>query len=216
MEFKPDASVYKPDGQVLGHIDRVVLNPKTKAITGIIVRKGLFFPEDKVLPLSMIQSAEGDRVTLRSSAGDLESLPPFEEAHYVPLSEEESQAAAYAEGLASPLYWYPPMAGWLGHDYLPPFGMEIEQNIPDNTVAVRQGARVIGSDDHDIGHVDQVFTDEKSNRAAHILVAHGLLNKTHKLIPTTWIREMTEDEVRLNVGSGVVEALQEYPPYPPR
>jgi uncharacterized protein YrrD len=210
MEFKSDAGVYTPDGQVVGHVDRVVLNPQTKAVTHIVVRKGLLFVEDKVVPLNFIQSADADRVVLRAAAGDLEKLPAFEEAHYVPLSDEEAQASAYAEGLAAPLYWYPPIGGWLGHDYVPPFGMEIEQNIPEHTIAVRHGARVITADDQDVGHVEQVFTAPESHRATYFLIAHGLITKTKKLIPATWVRDMSENDIHLTVGSSVVDDLHEY------
>jgi uncharacterized protein YrrD len=212
MEFKRDARVYRSDDQVVGHVDRVVLNPNTKAVTHIVVRKGFLFGEDKVVPLSLIDSADSERVVLRAAAGDLDNLPAFEEAHYVALTDEEAQAAAYAEGLAEALYWYPPVGGWLGHSYVPPYGMELEQNIPDNTIAVNPGARVITSDDKEVGHVEQVFIDSKSNRATYFVIEHGFLSKTRKSIPTTWIREMGENEIHLSVGSALIDELEEYLP----
>lgn len=212
MEFKKDTRVYTPDGEVVGHVDRVVLNPQTKEVSHIVVRKGAFFIEDKVVPLSMIESADTERVTLRAAAGDLEKLPAFEDSHYVPLTFDEAASAAYAEGLAEPLYWYPPVGGWMGHDYLPPYGMEIEQNIPEHTVAVIQGARVVTSDGKEVGHVEQVFTDEGSDRATYFIIEHGFLSKTRKSIPTTWIRKMAENEIQLSVGSGVIDELEAYLP----
>ena len=212
MEFKQDTRVYTSDGQVVGHVDRVVLDPKTKAVSHIVVRKGFLFVEDKVVPLDVIASADAERVTLRAAAVDLEKLLPFEESHYVPLNADEAAAAAYAEGLADPLYWYPPIGGWLGHDYLPPYGVEIEQNIPEDTVAVIQGARVVTADDKEVGHVEQVFTDPATNRATYLLITHGFLTKTKKLIPTTWIRKVAETEIELSVGSSIVDDLHEYQP----
>lgn len=212
MEFKQDTRVYTPDGQVVGHVDRVVLDPKTKAVSHIVVRKGFLFVEDKVVPLDMIEAADADRVTLRAAAGDLEKLSAFENAHYVPLTIDEAASAAYAEGLAEPLYWYPPIGGWMGHDYLPPYGMKIDQNIPKDTVAVIEGARVVTSDDKDVGHVEQVFTDSNTDRATYFVIAHGFLTRTKKSIPTTWISKMTETEIQLSVGAGVVDELPDYQP----
>jgi uncharacterized protein YrrD len=193
-------------------MDRVVLDPRTKTVSHIVVRKGFLFVEDKVVPLDLIASADAERVTLRAAAGDLEKLPPFEETHYVPLSNDEAASAAYAEGLAEPLYWYPPVGGWMGHDYLPPYGMQIDQNIPENSVAVIEGARVVTADDKDVGHVEQVFTDQGSNRATYFVIEHGFLTKTKKLIPTTWIRKVAETEIELSVGSSLVDDLREYQP----
>jgi uncharacterized protein YrrD len=212
MEFKQDTRVYTPDGQVVGHVDRVVLDPRTKTVSHIVVRKGFLFVEDKVVPLDMIESADQERVTLRAAAGDLEKLSAFEDAHYVPLSMDEAASVAYAEGLAEPLYWYPPVGGWMGHDYLPPYRMHIDQNIPEDTVAVIEGARVVTADDKEVGHVEQVFTDPATNRATYVLVAHGFLTKTKKLIPTTWISKLTETEIFLSVGSSLVDDLHEYQP----
>lgn len=212
MEFKKDTRVYNMANQEVGHVDRVVLNPKTKTVTHIVVRKGFFFVEDKVVPLDLIESADAERVVLRGGAGDLEKLPVFEEGHYVPLTDDEAVAAAYAEGLADPLYWCPPVGGWLGHDYLPPYGMEIEQNIPDNTVALIEGAHVLTSDDKEVGHVEQVFTDGNNHRATYFIIAHGLISKTRKSIPTTWISKMSDNEIHLSVGSGVIDELKEYLP----
>ena len=212
MEFKQNARVYTPDGKVVGHIDRVVLNPQTKAISHVVVRKGFLFIEDKVVPIGMIESAGAERVVLHAAAGDLEKLPPFEEAHYVQLNADEAAAAAYAEGFAEPLYWYPPVGGWLGHDYLPPYGMEIEQNIPEHTVAVIEGAHVVTSDGKEVGHVERVFTDPNTSRATYFVIAHGFLSKTRKSMPTTWVRNMSENEIQLSVGSGVVDELPEYQP----
>jgi uncharacterized protein YrrD len=212
MDFKKDTSVYTPDGKVVGHVDRVVLDPKTKTVSHIVVRKGFLFVEDKVVPLSMIESADAERMTLRAVAGDLEKLPAFEETHYVPLTADEAASAAYAEGFAEPLYWYPPVGGWLGHDYLPPYGVEIEQNIPEDTVAVIEGASVVTSDDKEVGHVERVFTDSGSDRATYFVIEHGFIAKTRKLIPTTWIKEIAETEIRLNVSAGVVDELPDYQP----
>jgi uncharacterized protein YrrD len=212
MEFKRDAQVYTSAGEVVGHVDRVVLDPRTKTVSHIVVRKGFLLVEDKVVPLSLIESADNDRVSLRAAAGDLEKLPAFENAHYVPLTIDEAASAAYAEGLAEPLYWYPPLGGWMGHDYLPPYGMEIDQNIPEDTVAVIEGARVVTADDKDIGHVEQVLTESGSDRATYFVSEHGFLTKTRKLIPTTWIRKVAENEIELNVRSSVVDELHEYQP----
>ena len=41
MQFKQGATVSTYDGKNVGHVDRVVLNPKTKEVTHIVVRKGL-------------------------------------------------------------------------------------------------------------------------------------------------------------------------------
>lgn len=217
MQFKQGANVSTYDGKNVGNVDRVVLNPKTKEVTHIVVRRGFLFNEDKLVPLSIVGSATEDKVTLRPDAVDLDKLPAFEEVHYIPLDESESVNVAYPVGWASPFYWYQPLPGTVGYaEYAPdyvgqqPYRSETEQNIPEDTVALKEGARVISDDDQHVGNVERVFTHTGSDRATHFLVSAGLIFKDHKLIPTSWIHDIQEDEVHLNVNAGTLKNLPEF------
>jgi uncharacterized protein YrrD len=211
MQFKNDSKVYTASGQDVGHISRVVLNPKTKEVTHIVVQQGFLFTEDKVVPLDLIASATDQRVTLKANAGDLSKLPPFEETHYVPLDPTEARAAAYPPDLAMPMYSYVPLGmGAVDYAPMPAFRAETERHTPDDTVAVKEGARVITSDDKHVGNVERVFTDSAKDRATYFVVSQGLLLKTRKAIPASWVSVVTEDEVNLNVGASVLEGLPDF------
>ena len=211
MQFRQDEDVVMPTGQVVGHVDRVVMNPKNKQITHIVVRKGVLFTEDKLVPLSLIETATEDRVTLRRDAGDLEKLPPYEETHYIPLTGAEADAADYADELATPLYWYPPSPGWMGYNYnYPQYIVETHPNFPEDTVPLKEGAPVFSTDDKLVGHVERIFTEANADRATYFLITKGLLLKERKLVPTTWISDISAEEVHLSVDSSVLEKLREY------
>ena len=64
MEFQANAKVVNPRGDTVGHVDRVVLDPRTKQITHIVVRKGTLFTTDRVLPVAMVADADAERVVL--------------------------------------------------------------------------------------------------------------------------------------------------------
>jgi sporulation protein YlmC with PRC-barrel domain len=49
MELKPDAGVFTSKGKAVGQVDRVVIDPKTKNVSHIVVRKGLIQTESRVL-----------------------------------------------------------------------------------------------------------------------------------------------------------------------
>ena len=217
MQFKQGANVSTYDNKNVGSVDRVVLNPKTKEVTHIVVRKGFLFTEDKIIPLDLVASATEEQVTLRPVANALDKLPPFEEVHYVPLDESEATTADYPAGWAAPFYWYQPLAGSLANpEYAPayvnqqPYRMETEQNIPEDTIALKEGARVISHDDQYVGNVKRVFTKSDTDRASHFLISEGLIFKDHKLVPTTWIHDIQEDEVHLNVNAATLKNLPEF------
>jgi len=213
MKLKENSHIVTADGQTVGQVDRVVMDPRTKEVTHVVVRKGLLFTEDKVVPMNLISSVVDDQVLLREDAGDLESLPDYEETSYTPLDEYE-QAQAPAGTYVPPVYWYPGV-GWGASpvDYL---GLQYvarsKENIPEGTIALEEGAKVISADGQHVGNVEEVITDPQANRATHFVISQGMLLKTRKLLPTAWISDLTRDEVHLAVGSHLLETLPEYHP----
>jgi uncharacterized protein YrrD len=217
MQFKQGANVSTYDGKNVGSVDRVVLNPKTKEVTDIVVRKGILFNEDKIIPLDLVASATEDKVTLRRDAADLDKLPPFEEVHYIPLDKSEATTADYPAGWAMPFYWYQPLVGSMSYpEYAPayvnqqPYRTQTQQNIPEDTIALKEGARVISEDDQYVGNVKRVFTKSDTDRASHFLISEGVIFKDHKLVPTSWIHDIQEDEVHLNVNAATLKNLPEF------
>src|SRR5258708_33678638 len=141
MQFKDGCRVLTASGQDVGKIDRVVINPRTKAVTHVVVRKGLLLTEDKVVPIGAVASATPDRVVLFQSADNLDRFPPFEETHYVPVN-SDAVGVDYQTGYARPLY--------ISTDFIG----ETERNIPENTVALKEGAEVISADGESVGTVE--------------------------------------------------------------
>ncbi len=91
-----------------------------------------------------------------------------------------------------------------------PYLAETERNIPEGTVPLKEGAHVISSDGQHVGNVEKVLTDSAADRATHFIISQGLLFKAHKLVPTTWVGEISEDQVRLRVDAELLEDLREY------
>lgn len=205
MRFRDGAPVYTADGQQVGEIHRVVLDPATRELTHVIVRKGFFFAEDKVVPVSLIATASDDRVTLREDAEDLDQLPVFEEIHFV--AADSGTRMLYPTGYAGPLYWYPPPGTmW----WTPPMAVELTRHIPEGTVAVWEGARVISSDGEHVGDVEAVLTEPEGDRATHLLVSSGLILTEQKLVPANWVSRLGETEVHLAVSSELLDELEPY------
>ena len=89
IEIKEGTSVFTSDGKEVGKINRFVLDPATNEVTHVVVQKGWLLPEDKVIPMAMIANATEERVVLNGKIDDLDQLPPFEETHYVELTDAD-------------------------------------------------------------------------------------------------------------------------------
>ena len=188
----------------VGRVDRVVIDPRTKEATHIIVRTGLLFGEDKVIPIDQIVEAREDQVTLRKDL-DFESLPDFEEEHYIPLDDDELPPT-FGPGQVPPMYWYPFRYAHDFEDYfLRPYIIETERNIPDRTVALKEGAKVTSADGEHVGRIERVFVDPDTDRVMTLLVSKGLLLKERMLIPGAWISGFGKQEVKLAVRSKLLE-----------
>lgn len=215
MELKEGTDVFTPGGEQVGKINRFVLDPATNEVTHIVVQKGWLLPADKVVPIAMINSATEERVVLNKDLGNFDQLPPFEETHFVELTQADIPPTAYPTHQFSPAYyWYPP-SGYMGY---PAFGAEYygwppavkTRNIPADTIPLKEGAGVISSDGEHVGDIERVFIDSESHRATHFLISQGVLLKERKLVPTHWVRSVEEDQVQLATPSRLLERLPAY------
>jgi uncharacterized protein YrrD len=212
MQFKRGVRVYTSNNQTVGIVDRVVIDPLTKDVSHIVVRKGHLFNEDKVIPLNLIVTATEDKVTLQEDGVNFQALQPFEEIHFIPVVEDEDYEHEAEEDFPHrvlPLYPYQPIGGTpVNYAVTPyPYTTETERHIPENTVALKEGAQVISADAKHIGKVERLFVDARNNHATYVVVSHGLLFKDRKLVPTTWIKSVTDDEVQLSVKAHILDTL---------
>ena len=211
IQLQKKATVLAADGKQLGSLERVVLNPNNNVITDVVVRTGsLINREEKVVPLALVVETADNQILLREEAGDLEAFPQFEEERIV--NEHGGMNTRSSAPANTPL----------GVDHLAvgapllqtpsePIVTRLEQNIPEGTVAMKEGARVIAADGKQVGNVERVVAEPQMEQITHLLVSSGWFTKENKLIPSAWVMRMGEDVVHLRVGKDSVENLAEAP-----
>lgn len=209
MDFKHNAPIFAADAREVGHLDRVVVNPVTQELSHLVVRQGLLFGEHKLVPIGFVDQATEDQITLRPAAGDLRTLPPFEEPHEVlmeagPARSSMTLRADLAPGLAGMLDDYGASAGQR-------LVARSEPNIPEGAVAVKTGARVVTADGKHGGALECIAIAPNTRRVTHLQIAKGLLVREARLIPTAWVVILGEDEVHLSVDQQTLEAVGPHP-----
>src|SRR5689334_18053920 len=88
IQFQKNATVLTANGHTLGSLHRIVVNPVSKSLAGIIVRTGsLLNPQEKIVPMDLIAETSHERVILRSHPDSPESFEPFEEKRLVDVNQ---------------------------------------------------------------------------------------------------------------------------------
>lgn len=205
MRFQKDAEVYSREGEKVGTLEKVVLDPETNEVTHLVVEKGFLFSEAKVFPVDLVDIEAKVRLALKETKEELKEYPRFEETHYVDPGPVERRRDLQF------IYWYPPMIPWWQTNYslhpIPEYVAKTEQHIPEGTVALAEGAEVISRDGEQVGVIERIITDQESNRATHFVISEGILLEQDNLIPTTWVKEVQEDQVHLKIKASVFENL---------
>jgi uncharacterized protein YrrD len=200
------AEVFTVDQEKVGNVDRVVLDPKDKQVTHFVVERGFLLTEDKVVPADWVDIAKKEKLILNQPQEKFSDLPNFEETHYVTLEPDDVEHGENA------IYFYPPMGitGQPRYYRMPPVVPKTKQNLPDDVVAISDGAKVFDSKGEQVGTVERVLFDSELNRATHFLIAKGLFFKERKLIPTFWLTEISEDKAHLSLSAETLTHLPDY------
>jgi len=215
MQIKIGAPVITLDGEQVGVLDRVVIEPGTNEITHLVVEKGFLFTTDKVIPMEMVGASTENKVSLRVKATDLEQIPDFLDLEYVPARKTRETLVA-APTIADKekiraLYLYP-RAGTFGPftTYSATHFARQAKNIPEDTIALEENAKVLTEDKDHVGNVERILTAPQSDRATHIVIAKGILLKERKIVPTCWIKTVLTDKIHLSVDAELVDNLPTY------
>src|SRR5258706_2167507 len=203
MLFQKNADVIDANGQQVGSLERVVLNPESKLITDIVVRTGTLFNKvDRVVPVELIVETTENQIALSREAGEIESFPPFEERYLV---DEDDDTAQKPADVPPVVYGNPGFGPMVVPAPGEQFVAQIDQNIPNGTVTMKEGAKVITADGKHVGNVERVLADASVDQVTNLEISKGRFTKEWRLIPMKWVMTMGEDEVRLRVNEDSID-----------
>lgn len=204
LEFHWNAAVLAANRLQIGHVERVVVDSDRHTLTHIVVRTGaLFSKQEKVVPIGMVAETSPDQVVLTPEAGDLESALAFEEERVIAVTGESPESNSGPPASMGPLpavYGAPVMGTPLPPNAGEPYKTETEQNIPEGTVALKEGARVVNDEGKPVGTADAVRVEAPGDQVTHFLVSQGLLTKESRWVPVDFVRAIQEDQIDLKPG----------------
>lgn len=215
-DLRNGSDVYSADGQKLGTLHAIVLDPRDNRVTHIAVDAGPHFPEPgfgspKIISVDIgqLRKADGESVDLAITEAGFRKLPLYEHEHFfaIPAAEQPSEetgpprlwdvgltvAAALAglgAGLAVPAE----------HFAKAPF----ERHILDDAPVWRD------EPNRHIGDVERVLIDDETNVIAGLVIRRGVLFHEEVVLPMQYVTEVRDGAIIAHISD---EALENLTPY---
>ena len=79
IPLKEGTNVMSSDGEHVGDVERLIIEPESNKTTHFLISQGLFFKDRKLVPAHWISSVEEDKVHLAVPSRLLERLPAYDE-----------------------------------------------------------------------------------------------------------------------------------------
>ena len=211
------------DGQDIGRVKYLVLDPPTGQVKKIVVEKGLFLPDDIELPVDALQATEEGRVLLRLTAAQVKACPRFDLSQYTgpPPEAPYPTIGSPFGGFLWPLAY--PAASYMPGVYPVPIPLpqdvDSEGNLIPSEVAQREqqadlanavlsaGSDVVTQDGQKRGELDQVLFDPATGRPTALRVHKGFLFHKKIEIPAERIASADDDLILLNITKEEAEKL---------
>ncbi len=189
-EFTIGAEVMARDGEPLGSVAYVVVQPPRLHVTNLVVSTGSLLGRDIVVPVDAVEQADEQRVHLALTKEQFAAQPDYVDVEYQQPTQD----------------WQMGGLGYPGSTVLWPTGTYFPQpesvtvNAPAGTVGLHEGMDVQSGDGHRVGSIDGLETDPSTGDLTAIAVKHGFLFTHDTVIPMEEIQGVDNDIVTLRTS----------------
>lgn len=91
MRVELGQHVRSQEGQDIGAIKHLIVDPSSGQVKTLVVEKGWLLPDDIELPRQSLQESEGKDLSVIYTAEQVQALPRFDESQYTPLPPEQTR-----------------------------------------------------------------------------------------------------------------------------
>ena len=206
VNIRFNAAVMTRDEKKVGTIKEIVLDPQTHDILSVVVKQGLFFEEDQLIPFGLVEKATDECMYLNASVDEIwERSKVYNGQEYATLGakgeHEELSAKLWVRPLESQVSIVPPGVG--------PISPPEDVPIPAEDIGLLHGNQVFDLNGKNVGSVKGLIATNVGN-TTHLLLSEGVVFTMPKVVPLDWVTELTDTQVTL---SGDAQALEQLPDY---
>ncbi len=204
MDIPVNAQVKAADGSAYGHLSYVILDPRTKRLTHLVVKADKAPHAERLVSIDQVMESTPRLIRVRHSLDELDNLPEFIQHQYF---REELPYSDVFVGEPTLL-----TASLSTHVRRVPIYVPIAvTDMPRGEIAVRRGAHV-AAEDGPVGTVDDFLIDPKTDRITHLVLRHGhLWGQSDISLPVDQIAHIAGDTVYLKLNKHQIEQLPAIP-----
>jgi sporulation protein YlmC with PRC-barrel domain len=208
MRVDLGASVITSDGEDVGKVKHLVLDPATTELRTAVVEHGRLNRESKMVPMASITSATEKEIRLDRTKRQFEELPDFVQSDYTSPPPGYALPVSYPGGgllwplgYPSPTIAEPAVGGREGSQRAD----ELRQRNLQNAV-IDTDSDVLSRDGEKIGEVEQFEIDSVTGKPSRLVIRKGFLLHESLEIPMSAIASVDDGAVVLNLSKD--EALK--------
>jgi uncharacterized protein YrrD len=210
MQYHIGTPVMAEDGRA-GTLDRLIFDPGTDEIQGIVVQQGSFLPRDVVVPRERIITADSEGVRVLGTVEQIAALEGFSQAQFTEPPQDWLPPAELVVG--SPYFLFPASPYAVGA-FAPPTPVtmpadEATENKPAGSVDLSAATEVYCTDGH-AGSVDRVITEGDTDEVTHLIVRRGNLMTRELAVPAALIATTDEQKIHLTISQEELDRLPEF------
>jgi sporulation protein YlmC with PRC-barrel domain len=218
MDIHLGMHVYTSDNQDIGAVDKLILDPETGTVTAAVVRKGFLLHDDIEVPADMLTAGPEDTARIDTISTEVDTLPRFHEADYLPPPAEYLSPfgypagdvfwpAGYSIGMAGVPLAVPPVVEpaepvWTGDAAVDQEVDAALSNADLEHVIIDAGSEVLGRDDEKVGTVHELTFDPVTSKLTGLVVHKGLIMGKDIALPVSLIDRVDDGVVYLKVNAG--------------
>ena len=200
------ARIRTADGNDVGVVKALVIDPRSKVITHLVVQEGLLFNSDMLIPASVIDDREDTAGTIKLKIAEDElhrqDLRGYDDDEFVSTADEQLKAWVRPLGVGPSVVSYPQV--------LPPglgyLASEEDVHIPLEEITLERDSTVVDCEGRTVGNVEECVTDE-TGAITHFTIAEGGLFKRPVTVPIDWVSRIEDDRIALAVDRTVLEKI---------
>jgi len=199
IDLPMNAEVYCSDG-IAGRSTYTIGNPMNRQITHLVVKSYRPPFREYLVPVDQVEETTDDRIKLKCIREALQKMDPF-----VVEDSLRTELPAYEAFANTPAV--PEVTTQIVTTYIP----VQRQNIPQDDVALRRGARVEATDGY-VGQVDELLINSNNMQVTHlVLLERHIFQKREITIPISQIDHIAKDTIYLKLNRQSIEELPTTP-----